>query len=161
MFREMRRRKQALTREENIAILQRGTCGTLALAGDDDYPYAVPMNYVYSDGCIYFHCAQSGHKLDAIARNDKASFCVIDLEQLIPDEYTGLFRSVIAFGRIRILDDDAQKRRAMEILAMRFGPEQQDGRAAKIDSGYRRLHMLELKIEHLTGKESSKLRSQE
>ena len=66
MFRELRRKKQALSIEESAAVLDRGTSGVLALAGDDDYPYAVPISYVYDGEKLYFHCARSGHKLDAI-----------------------------------------------------------------------------------------------
>ena len=87
MFREMRRKKQLLTLEESTAVLHRGTSGVLALAGDDGYPYAVPMSYVYDGAKLYFHCAKSGHKLDAIRRNCRASFCVIDQDQIVPEEY--------------------------------------------------------------------------
>ena len=112
MFREMRRKKQLLTPEERAAVLHRGTSGVLALAGDDGYPYAVPMSYVYDGAKLYFHCAKSGHKLDAIRRNCKASFCVIDQDQIVPEEYTSHFRSVIVFGTMRILEDDGEKRAA-------------------------------------------------
>lgn len=60
MFRDMRRKKQLLTFEDTVAIFEKGTSGTLALLGDDDYPYAVPISYVYSDGKIYFHSATAG-----------------------------------------------------------------------------------------------------
>ena len=119
MFREMRRKKQLLTPEESAAVLHRGTSGVLALAGDDGYPYAVPMSYVYDGAKLYFHCAKSGHKLDAIRRNCKASFCVIDQDQIVPEEYTSHFRSVIVFGAIRILEDDGEKRAAIEALALK------------------------------------------
>ena len=78
MFPEMRRKRQQLSREEAEAVLTRGTSGVLAVAGADGYPYAVPLSYVYQNGKLWFHCAKSGHKLDAIRREDKASFCVID-----------------------------------------------------------------------------------
>lgn len=113
MFREMRRKRQALTLQECTAVLQKGTSGVLALSGDNDYPYAVPISYLYEDGRLYFHCARSGHKLDAIRRNPKASFCVIDQDQVVPREYTTYFRSVIAFGTIRILEKDEEKRAAL------------------------------------------------
>ena len=74
MFREMRRKKQALPAEEVSAILRRGTSGVLALSGDDDYPYAVPISYVFDGAKLYFHCAKGGHKLDAIQRSSKASY---------------------------------------------------------------------------------------
>ena len=71
MFREMHRKRQALSLEECAAILNRGTAGVLALFGDDGYPYAVPISYVYDGNKIYFHCAKSGHKLDAIQKMQK------------------------------------------------------------------------------------------
>ena len=71
--------------------------GVLAAAGEDDYPYAVPLSYVYCDFKLYFHCAKEGHKLEAIARNPKVSFCVIDQDQVVPEKYTTYFRSVIVF----------------------------------------------------------------
>ena len=95
MFRELRRKKQVLSEEESAKILKNGTSGVLALAGDNDYPYAVPISYVYDGEKLYFHCAGSGHKLDAIKRNPKASFCVIDQDLVVPEEYTSYFRSVI------------------------------------------------------------------
>ena len=76
-FRSMRRKRQQLSEKENISILQKATAGTLALLGDNGYPYAVPISYVYADGKLYFHSALSGHKIDAIRNCDKASFCVI------------------------------------------------------------------------------------
>src|SRR5699024_12832989 len=107
-----RRKKQALSREDCADILKRGTSGVLALAGDQDYPYAVPISYVYDGEKLYFHCAKSGHKLDAINRNAKASFCVIDQDEIVPEEYTSYFRSVIVFGTMRILTDEDEKRDA-------------------------------------------------
>ena len=98
MFREMRRKKQQMSGDACDELLFRGTSGVLALSGDDGYPYAVPISYVYDGEKIYFHCAKSGHKLDAIKRNPKASFCVIGQDQIVPEEYTTYFRSVIAFG---------------------------------------------------------------
>ena len=99
MFRNMRRSKQVLSQEDSIAVLEKATSGVLAVSGDDDYPYAVPVSFVYADGKIFFHCAKSGHKLDAIARNSKVSFCVIDEDKIVPEEYTTYFRSVIAFWK--------------------------------------------------------------
>ena len=93
-FREMRRKRQQLSREESVAILQKSTSGTLALLGDDGYPYAVPMSYVYNEGKLYFHSALTGHKIDAIRKCDKASFCVIEQDDVQPEKYTTFFRSV-------------------------------------------------------------------
>ena len=88
MFREMRLKRQLLSKEDTQKVLYQGTSGVLAVSGDDDYPYAVPLSYVYDGHKIYFHGAKAGHKLDSIVKNPKASFCVIDKDQIVPDEYT-------------------------------------------------------------------------
>ena len=122
MFRQMRRKKQALSKEECEEILQQGTSGVLAVSGDDDYPYAVPMSYVFCENKIYFHCAKSGHKLDAVSRNEKVSFCVIGQDHIVPEQYTTHYKSVIVFGKIRILENDTEKRTAIEKLAIKYAP---------------------------------------
>ena len=157
MFREMRRKNQALSLEECILILNNGTSGVLAVSGDNDYPYAVPLSYVYHDSKIFFHCAISGHKLDAIARNEKVSFCVIDQDNVVPQEYTTYFRSVIVFGKARILEDEAEKRSALEKLAARYSPDYEQGRLQEIDKQLKRVCVVELAIEHMTGKEAIEL----
>lgn len=162
MFREMRRKKQALAPEKCLAVLNRGTSGVLALAGDDGYPYAVPLSYVYSDSKIFFHCARAGHKLDAVARNSKASFCVIDADEVVQEKYTTYFRSVIAFGKIRILEDEAEKRRALEILTDRYSPDvPEEDRRREMERLFAQVCMLELAIEHLSGKEAKELVNQD
>ena len=108
-FRDMRRKRQQLSEEGSIEILQKATAGTLALLGDNGYPYAVPISYVYTDGKLYFHSALSGHKVDAIRQCDKASFCVIEQDEIHPKQYTTYFRSVIAFGRVHIIEDEQEK----------------------------------------------------
>ena len=95
----MRRKRQLLPQAESVAILEKMTNGILALHGDEGYPYAVPVSYVYADGKIYFHSAMKGHKVDAIVRNEKVSFCVVEQDDIKPAEFTTYFRSVIVFGR--------------------------------------------------------------
>lgn len=158
VFREMRRKKQVLSQKEVEDILHKGTSGVLALLGDNDYPYAVPISYVYDDGKVYFHSAKSGHKIDAIQRTAKASFCVIDEDLVVPEEYTTYFRSVIAFGRIRIVEDDSEKRAAIEKLAIKYAPEDTAAnRDYAISREWKPLCMLEMTIDHVTGKEAIEL----
>ncbi|MBO5490680.1 MAG: pyridoxamine 5'-phosphate oxidase family protein [Desulfovibrio sp.] len=157
LFRELRRKKQQLPEEACRAILARGTSGVLAVAGDGGYPYAVPLSYVYDGERIFFHCALSGHKLDAIARDDRVSFCVIDRDDVQPETYTTHFASVIVFGRARVLDEPGEKRRALEKLAARYSPEQEEGRTREISRLFDRVCMLELRIEHMSGKQAREL----
>ena len=106
MFREMRRSKQLLSMEDTKAVMDRCTNGVLACFGDEDYPYAVPVSYVYFNNKIYFHSAKAGHKIDAITKNPKVSFSVIDEDTIVSEKYTTYFRSVIAFGKAIIVEGD-------------------------------------------------------
>lgn len=158
MFRDMRRAKQKLPQESCEAILSNGTYGVLAVLGDEGYPYAVPLNYVYQNGRIVFHSAKMGHKVDALTACDKASFCVVDKDTVVPEEYTTYFRSVIAFGRVRTIDDPVEKRAAIDALARKYHPtDTAENRNAAIDREWAPLRMYELKIEHLSGKEAIEL----
>lgn len=159
MFREMRRKKQALRREECEQILERAASGVLAVSGDGGYPYAVPISYVYDAGHIYFHCARSGHKLDSIRREPKVSFCVVDQDEIVPQEYTTYFRSVIVFGRIRSLENEEEKRLAIEKLALKYAPDAAPASRQKaIEADWASLCVLELTIEHISGKEAIELK---
>lgn len=158
MFRQMRRKKQALPRQVCDEVLFRGTSGVLALLGDGGYPYAVPLNYVYDGQKIYFHCAVDGHKIDAIRREPKASFCVIDQDQVMPAEYTSYFRSVIVFGTVRVLEDEQEKRASIEKLAIRYAPmDSKQNRDRVIALEWAPLCMLEMTIDHISGKQAIEL----
>ena len=158
MFREMRRKRQALTQAQCQAILEQGSCGVLALSGDDGYPYAEPLSDLYHQGKLYFHCAKSGHKLDALRREPKASFCVVAQDQVAPLEYTTLYRSVIVFGRLRELEDDKEKRAAIEALALKYAPQDTPAhREEAIRRDWGPLCVLELTPEHVSGKQGKDL----
>jgi len=155
MFREMRRKKQLLSIKESIEILKYRTSGVLALLGDNNYPYAIPISYVYDNYKIYFHSAKTGHKIDAVKKCNKASFCVIDQDNIIPEEYTTYFRSVIAFGKVRILDDKEEIRKAIEKLAIKYQPKDSEtNRNKAIAKELNLLCIIEFSIEHITGKEA-------
>lgn len=157
MVREMRRKNQALDMQECLRILQSGENGVLALQGDGEYPYAVPLNYVYKDGRLYFHGATQGHKMDVLRACDRVSFCVIDADQVDAQARTTLYRSVIAFGRMRILEDEAQKKGALTLLAQRFCPDAPEKNEEEIQAASHRTAILEMQIERLTGKEAQRL----
>lgn len=155
MFRKMRRSKQELPADEALRLLEAGSSGVLALLGDGGWPYAVPLSYAYAAGKLYFHCARAGHKLDAVRNEPRASFCVVAQDLVVPEKYTTHYRSVIAFGRVRILEDGDEKRRGIELLAERFAPDDSAGhRRRVVDSEWDNFCVLEFDIEHLTGKEA-------
>lgn len=156
-FRPMRRKRQQLSNEESISILRQCTSGTLALSGDEGYPYALPISYVFEDGKLYFHSALNGHKVDAIRKCDKASFCVIAADDVKPEKFTTYFRSVICFGRIHIIEDEKEKMTMIRKLSEKYNPGDETGFQHEIDKDFNRMIMIELDIEHMTGKEAIEL----
>jgi hypothetical protein len=122
MYREVARKKQIIPREECIELLINEPRGVLSVLGDDEYPYGMPMNHYYceEDGKIYFHGGKKGHKIDAISRHDKASFCVYDNGFRNPGEWALNIRSVIVFGRIEIVEDMDKVIRISRLLSYKF-----------------------------------------
>ena len=105
----------------------------------------------------YFHSALNGHKIDAIRKHDKASFCVIEKDEVRPEKYTTFFRSVIAFGRIHIVEDEVEKKEIIRLLGKRYNPNDEEGLAKEIESGFSHMLAIRFDIEHLTGKEAVEL----
>ncbi len=157
MFREMRRSKQALTPEECVAILERNTAGVLGVSGDDGYPYTVPLSYAYKDGRIFFHGAKTGHKIDSILRSDKVSFCVIDQDQVVPEELTTYFRSVICFGRARLLEDEEEILACGRLLGVKYSKGYEEKTERSLARQLKVIGCVEILIEHMTGKQAIEL----
>ncbi len=153
----MRRFKQQLTEDESIEILRNTTAGVLSLCGDDCMPYGVPLSHVYHDGNLFFHSALVGHKVDLIRQNQNASFTVIAKDEIHPERFTTCFQSVIASGKIKIVEDEDEKLRILEILGRRCNPNDEEALAKELKNGANRCHALEMTIEHLTGKQAIEL----
>lgn len=153
MFREMARKKQALSEEKCAEILKNEPRGVLSVLGDDGYPYGMPMNFYYceEDGHIYFHGGKTGHKIDALKNCDKASFCVYDQGFRREGEWALNIGSVIVFGKIRFVED---YEKAMEIsrrLSYKYTQDAEYIEKEIVSAGPGTL-CLELIPEHITGK---------
>jgi len=153
MFREMRRFKQLLSDSDTHAVMARGTNGVLACLGDEDYPYAVPVSYVYYNDKIYFHSAKAGHKNDAMLKNPKVSFAVVDEDTIVSAEYTTYFRSVIAFGKARIVEGDEWVE-GFKAMVEKYSGDQPEVAKHKEIEGCTRATIFAIDIDHMTGKEA-------
>lgn len=153
-FRKMRRWKQQITEEECKEVLQAEKRGVLATAGGEGYPYALPINFYFDEesGRIYFHCAKAGHKIDALARENRVSFCVFEKEGYVKEgDWSYNVRSVIAFGRISIMTPSARRDTMLLHLAERFYPDAASAQA-ELEKDGARCHVLEMVVDHMTGK---------
>ena len=156
MVREMRRNKQVLSQEDTKVIMDRCTNGVLACLGDEGYPYAVPLSYVYFNGKIYFHSAKAGNKLDAITNYTKVSFAVIDEDTIVSAEYTSYFRSAIAFGKARIAEGD-EGLEAFKAMAQKYSGDLPEDDRHKAVAECTNTTLIAIDIDHITGKEAIEL----
>ena len=156
MFRKMRRKNQQLSRGEAIEILQTCPTGILGVMGDDGYPYTVPLNYVFGDDKLFFHCAKEGHKVDSIRKNDKVAFCVIEKDEVVPKAFATKYRSVVVFGKARILTEDGERRYALERLIDKYSSNYREEGKREIEKEWGIVCVVEIRIEHMVGKAAIK-----
>lgn len=155
MERKMRRFRQELSEAESIRILENGKVAVLAVDGDDGYPYAVPLNFVYEDGSVYFHSAREGHKIDALKRNPKCSLCVVEKDDIVPEKFTSYFRSVIAFGKAGFITAEEEKIRILRLLCAKYSPGLDP--SDEIKKSIRNVAVIRIELDKITGKEAIEL----
>lgn len=153
MFRELVRKKQALTAEECIKILKEEPRGVLSVQGDDGYPYGTPLNHWYCEdnGHLYFHSGMSGHRIDALKKCDKVSFCVYDQGFRKEGDWALYIKSVIVFGRMRQVEDHEEAMEICRKLSCKYTSDGEYVRREILHAGPRTL-VYELIPEHMTGK---------
>ena len=151
-FRTMRRFKQQLTDTECKAILEGGYRGFLAVNGEEGFPYAIPMNFLYYDNHIYFHSAVSGHKIDAIIKNSKACFTIIDEPIKEKNDWWFHVRSVVCFGTVSIVNKEEERMIRLRQFGEKYFPEGYDINA-ELQHNAARTALLDFSIEHMTGKQ--------
>lgn len=153
MFREMRRFKQQISTEKCIEMLKKEPRGVLSVLGDEDYPYGMPINFYYDeqDGKIYFHCAKQGHKVDSLNKHDKVSFCIYDQGYQEEGQWPLHINSVIAFGRIKMVEDYEKTVEKSRMLGLKYYPTAESVEE-EIKRDVSRVQLLEMTIEHMTGK---------
>ena len=153
MFRELVRKNKQLSNESCIELLKTETRGVLSVLGDDDYPYGMPMNFWYNeeDGNIYFHCGNIGHRLEALQKHNKVSFCVFDQGYKEENEWAYKVKSIIIFGKIEIIDDMEQITDIVTKLSYRFVQDDEYIKEEIRLHGHRTL-LMKLTPEHMCGK---------
>ncbi|MBP2628078.1 MAG: Pyridoxamine 5-phosphate oxidase-related protein [Firmicutes bacterium] len=119
-MKNMRRSERQMEDKQALELLMQGEYGILATADRNYQPYGIPLNYIVIDNCIYFHCAIDGHKLQNIAENSKGCFTVVVSTHLIPEKFSTEYESVIAFGKVSIVEDDKEKIMALREFVKKY-----------------------------------------
>lgn len=153
MFRDMRRKKQQLPKNEAVEIIQNNNTCVMALNGDDGFPYAVPISYAYFDGKFYMHGAKMGHKVDSIKKSSKVSLCIINDDTVIEEKYTNKYKSVIVFGEAKIIYDVSKTTPLCRKMTEMLCPNAIDGIDEEIKKDIAQTAVIEITPSHITGKE--------
>lgn len=152
MFYEIRRKDRAISDKKAVEILTNGEFGVLSSTGENGYAYGVPLNYVLTENKIYFHCfVESGHKIDNFKFNNKVSFCVVGKSEVIPNQFSTKYESVIAFGKISEVFEE-EKISALRDLLKKYSAGHEEKGEKYIQNDEHHTGVYKIEIEHLTGK---------
>lgn len=152
MERKMAKADRQLPIEETKALFEKGHHGILAVNGDDGYPYAVPVNYVYLNDKIYIHSAKYGYKIDALNQDNKVCFTAILNSEILPSRFTAAYESVVAFGKASFLEDGDEKREALTAFIDRFSPDFKENGMKFLEGAYSKTAVICITVESITGK---------
>jgi nitroimidazol reductase NimA-like FMN-containing flavoprotein (pyridoxamine 5'-phosphate oxidase superfamily) len=151
MPRNVRRKDRELSIESATKLLAEGEYGVLSTAGPDGQAYGIPLNYVYKENRLYFHCALEGHKLDNIKANNKVSFCVVGRAMVLPEKFTTAYESAIAFGTASEVQG-SERHEALLSIVEKYSPDfMEEGKnfIAKYDD---KTTVIKIAVNHITGK---------
>ena len=152
---KMRRFRQMLPPDETMNILATASSGVLALCGNEEYPYAVPVSFAYDGKDIYIHSAVAGHKIDCIRANSKVSFCIISQDEVMAQEFTTYYKSVVVFGTATLLAERADIIYGLRLLAGKYSPGI-DSRE-EIEKSLSRVAVIRISVDDISGKEAIEL----
>ena len=154
MFRTIRKKKNEITKNDAEKLLENSRRGVLAVNGDEGYPYAIPVNYIYDreKQKIYFHGARVGHKVDALHACDKICFTVYGNETIKDEDWAPFMQSVVVFGRCHLVEAGESATALLKRFAMKYYPDEKmvDEEIARAGKA---AQLFEIEIEHLSGKE--------
>ena len=154
MFRPIRKKKNQISDEAAKELLRTSRRGVFAVNGDDGYPYAIPINFLYDEDAqkIYFHGSRAGHKADSLRACDKICFTVYGNETVRDEPWAPYMQSVVVFGRCRLLESGEESLALVKRFAMKYYPDESlvD---IEIAEGGKAVQMYEITIEHYSGKE--------
>ena len=152
MFREMRRFKQQVSKEECERVLRTAKRGVLSVTGDMGYPYAVPVDFLYdeNDGRVYIHTSTSGHKIDSIKKDSKVCFTTWD-EGYQKDDWSFFVTSVIIMGRAELVEDKKLAYDRLRRLGLKYYPSAEEV-DIEMERDFHRVGLIAVDPEHMTGK---------
>ena len=155
MFRDMRRVDRNKGTLEGIEILKNSDVSFLStISVDDGYPYAIPMNHVYLEGNIYYHCSKKGHKLDNIKENSKVCVSAVSEYEFVPDKFTVGYKSVVVFGKASVVEDEDEKRMVLREVIKTYSIDYIEAGNEYVEKLFKITDVIKVVPEKISGKAS-------
>jgi len=151
MFKEIRLKDRIVSDEKTLEIIEKGSYGVLSTIGEG-YPYGVPLNYMYCDNYICFHCAQEGHKIENINFNNKVSFCVVTKSDVLGNEFDNDYESAIAFGKATVISNDSERNDILLSVLNKYSADYIKAGKNYLKKNWDETKVIKMQIEHLSGK---------
>ena len=151
MHRNVRRKDRELSLESATKLLTEGEYGVLSTVDTAGQAYGIPLNYVFKNNCLYFHCALEGHKLDNIRANNKVSFCVVNRARVLPDKFTTEYESAVAFGTASKVQG-MERDNALLSIVEKYSPDFMEEGKKFIAKYNDKTTIIKIAINHITGK---------
>ncbi len=151
-----RRKDRAINDAREMgAFLDRMAVGRLGMSTEDG-PYVVPVNYIFAEGCIYFHSAPKGKKVDALRSDPRVCFVVDEPgPQVLWEKGCGItqvYESVMCFGKTEFIEKIAEKRRILEMLVEKYVPGDKVSILNRSRDMIANIAIVKIDIEWMTGK---------
>lgn len=152
MEHKMHKASRQLSDAETLELLKKGDHGTLSVQGDDGYPYSTPVNYIMVNDKLYIHSAPYGYKIECLQRDAKCCFSAIISAQIVPSKITATFESVVMTGTAVFVEDQAEKRAALEAFVTQKHPGYEEVGFKMIDKQIDKTAVLRIDPISTTGK---------
>lgn len=152
-MKELRRKDKQISMEEAKTLLTESEYGILSTVDKDGQPYGVPLNYVYKNDAIYFHCALMGHKIDNIEGNSKVSFCVLGDIKVLPADFSTNYKSTIICG---IASEVKGKERYDALIGLleKYSPDYLEEGKKYIEKLDKATKVIKIDIQQISGKKA-------
>ena len=154
MFRSIRKKRNEISIDEAKELLRCSRRGILAVNGDNGYPYAIPINYLYDEDShkIVFHGAKAGYKVDCLKVCDKVCFTVYGNERIQEESWAPFLQSTVVFGRCHLVENQEATMTLIKKFAMKYYPDEALADEQIARNG-RATQMFEITIEYMSGKQ--------
>jgi len=150
----IRNEERIMSDEDCRTLLESAEHGVLATINAQGQPCTTALNHVFHEGTLYFHSGPQGEKLDNIRANPQVSYFVVGVADVVYEQFTTAYSSVVVNGTMEFIEDPDEKLRALTALVNRFSNEIIPPKVKTdfIEDGVNCVLMLKLNAQQITGK---------